>query len=246
MIKVIAFDLDDTLHNATWLANKSRLGGLLKMQEKGLKFLDMGKAIDLLNQIVKRLGSNSPKHFNIFLEEVKKRNDIIENPDFSIAKYIACGVWGYHAIKVRFLKPYREVMGSIEKIKSLGYKLAIFSNGIAVKQYEKIVRMDLANLFDYIFISDEIKLNKPDFEFFEYCFKKMEVVANEVVYIGDRLDSDIKPANDLGMVSILIHRGGKYDPNIKKNKIERVTEPNYEIHSLNELVKIIKKQLKKM
>jgi putative hydrolase of the HAD superfamily len=245
MIKVIAFDLDDTLYNATWLANKSRLGGLLKMQEKGLKIIDMENAIELLNQIVKRLGSNSPLHFNTFLIELKERTDIVEDTNYSIPKYVACGVWGYHAIKVRYLKPYREVMGSLEKIKGLGYQLAIFSNGIPVKQYEKLVRMDLANLFDYIFISQEINIEKPSHDFFYYCFKEMGVSAEEVMYIGDRLDTDIKPANELGMISVLIHRGGKYDPNIKKNKIDRITEPNYEIHSLNELTKIIKKHAKK-
>ena len=39
------------------------------------------------------------------------------------------------------------------------------------------------------------------------------------------------------MYTVLIHRGGKYDPNIQE--IEKVSKPNYEIHSLTEIFKII-------
>ena len=50
MIKGIIFDLDDTLYNSSALALKSRLGGLKKMQELGLKFVNFDKAAPLNTQ----------------------------------------------------------------------------------------------------------------------------------------------------------------------------------------------------
>ena len=49
----------------------------------------------------------------------------------------------------------------------------------------------------------------------------------------------ILPSKKIGIHSVLIHRGGKYDPNVKKNQIERIIEPDYEIHSLSELNKVL-------
>ncbi len=241
MIRVVAFDLDDTLYNATWLVSKSRLGGLKKMQEKGLDFMDFDKAIDILNQIVLEFGSNYSKHFDIFLKKIKDHTDIISDNSFNIPKFVACGVWGYHAAKVRYLKPYRDVKKFFEKMENNNMKIVLMSNGLAVKQYEKILRMKIGIYMDYIFISEEIGHNKPDLEFFKIILEKINVEANEVLYIGDRLDHDIFPANQIGIHSVLIHRGGKYDPNIKENRIERTIKPEFEIHSLSELMNIIKK-----
>jgi len=241
MIRVVAFDLDDTLYNATWLVSKSRLGGLKKMQEKGLNFIDFDKAINVLNQVVVEFGSNYSKHFDIFLKKIKDYNDIVGDINFNIPKFVACGVWGYHATKVRYLKPYRDVKKFFEKTESIDMKIVLMSNGLAVKQYEKILRMKIGVYMNYIFISEEIGHNKPDLEFFKIILDKINVKADEVLYIGDRLDHDILPANKIGIHSVLIHRGGKYDPNIKENKIERTIKPEFEIHSLSELINIIKK-----
>jgi putative hydrolase of the HAD superfamily len=237
MIRLIAFDLDDTLYNATWLVNKSRLGGIQLMVEKGLKIKDIDKAVTVLNKVVKDYGSNHSKHYDIFLQLIQKRPDIVENSNFNIPKYVATGIIGYHKIKVRYLKAYRDVKSFLERMKELKFKLAIFSDGIAVKQYEKLLRMNIVNFFDYIFISDEIGFTKPDPRFFNHCINELKLLPSEIIYIGDRLDKDILPANNIGINTVLIHRGGKYDPNI--HKIEKVTQPDFEIHSLKELFKII-------
>jgi len=235
---IIVFDLDDTLYNATWLTNKSRLGGLLMMQEKGLQ-VNIEKGIQVLNQIVEEFGSNSANHFDIFLQRIKNRPDIVKNEDYSIAKYIAAGVMGYHKIKVRYLKPYKDVKENLEKLKEMGYKLAIISDGIAVKQWEKLLRLNITDNFDWVFITDEVGIKKPHPELFKYCIAKMKVPPSDTIYVGDNLDKDIEPANQIGMHTVLIHRGGKYDPNFPKNKIHSNVKPEYEIHSLSELFKII-------
>jgi putative hydrolase of the HAD superfamily len=235
---IIIFDLDDTLYNATWLTNKSRRGGLLMMQEKGLQ-LNIEKAMQVLNQIVEEFGSNSSDHYDIFLQRIKNLPDIVKNQDFSISKYIAAGIMGYHKIKVRYLKPYKDVKESLEKLKELGFKLSIISDGIAVKQYEKLLRLNITDYFDWVFITDEVGIKKPNPELFKYCIEKMNVSPSDTIYVGDNLDKDIEPCNAIGMHTVLIHRGGKYDPNFPKNKIQSTVKPEFEIHSLSEIFKII-------
>lgn len=244
MVRVIAFDLDDTLYNATLLSYKSRQGGLRKMQEQGLELIDIEKAFDVLKQVVEEFGSNNEKHYDIFLQRIKNRPDIIKDPNFSISKYVACGVIGYHAVKVRHLRAYRDVKASLQKLKDMGFNLAIISDGVAVKQFEKLIRMDIVNYFDYVFISDEIGIKKPNPDVFKYCIEKMRIPPSEIIYVGDRLDNDIQPANEVGMHSVLIHRSGKYDPNVPNNDISIPVIPEFDIHGLSELFKIIE-QLQK-
>ena len=115
MLKVIAFDLDDTLFNATLLANNARYGGIKKIKEMGLD-IDLEKSFSLLKKIVKETGSNYGKHYDLFLKELKNHPDILSNSEFNIPKYIAAGVWGYHSMKVRHLKLYNDVIKNLKKL----------------------------------------------------------------------------------------------------------------------------------
>ena len=66
----------------------------------------------------------------------------------------------------------------------------------------------------------------------------MDVLPSESVYIGDRMDHDIKPAHDAGMKTVLVHRKGKYDP-----KVSGKTYPyqaDEEISSFEDLIPLVR------
>lgn len=64
---------------------------------------------------------------------------------------------------------------------------------------------------DAIRTSDEWAVQKPDPRFFtrvtELVTELTGVPATEIAYVGDRLDNDVLPAADAGMMPILIRRG---------------------------------------
>ncbi|MHA1341951.1 MAG: TIGR02253 family HAD-type hydrolase [Promethearchaeota archaeon] len=244
MIKAVGFDLDDTLFNATWLSNKARIGGLKKMIEFGLN-IEIKQAFPLLLEVVQKYGSNYPHHFDEFLKELKE-DRIFNLGEFSIPKYVAAGVWGYHSIKEKYLKPFGDVIKTLKWLKNKKIIIAILSNGLSVKQYEKILRLGIDKYINFVFISEEIKFEKPNKEFFEYCLKKMDIDPNECMYVGDRFDKDILPTYKMQMIPVLIHRKGRYDPDInKEQKFLQIKEKSsvkyYEIYRLTEIIKIIKK-----
>jgi putative hydrolase of the HAD superfamily len=238
MIRLIGFDLDDTLFNATELANQARIGGLKKIQECGLNF-SLKAGIEGLNEIVEEFGSNYPKHYDILLGRMK--NDPVKFeitfPDFKIAKYVAAGIIGYHEVKVKNIHPFTDVIEELSQLQKIGYQVILISDGLAVKQYEKLHRLGILKFFTEIFVSEEIGLTKPNPELFNHCLTEMNVLPSESIYIGDRMDRDIKPANAVGMNTILIHRSGKYDPRV--SHISYSYEADYEITSLNEIFPII-------
>lgn len=67
---------------------------------------------------------------------------------------------------------------------------------------ELIEKFSLRWLFKVQVISSLVKLKKPDPKIFELALEKAGRSARECIMVGDRLDTDICPANALGMTTI--------------------------------------------
>lgn len=112
------------------------------------------------------------------------------------------------------------------------YELYIITNGVAATQYHRLGKSGLDRYFKDIFISEEAASQKPQPEYFEYCFKKMgrRDVENMLV-IGDSLTSDIKGGNNVGIDTLWFnpHR----QENTKRVHVE------YEADSLEKIGKML-------
>ena len=60
---------------------------------------------------------------------------------------------------------------------------------------------------DLIATSADWGVSKPDPGFFRRILDEAPARADEILYVGDRLDNDIRPAARLGLNTALIHRG---------------------------------------
>ncbi len=78
--------------------------------------------------------------------------------------------------------------------------------GIIANQSDDISELLRKSGFDRFFkvqvISSIVKLKKPDPAIFELALKRAGRQARECIMVGDRLDTDICPANTLGMTTI--------------------------------------------
>ena len=236
-IKLVGFDLDDCLFDSTMLSQRARIEGIDTMINFGLK-IDRQKALILIDEIVKEYGSNSPEHYNYFIRRLN------ELEKFSISfidqvRYITAAVMAYHAQKIKYIELYDDVISCLENIKENSIKTAIITDGIPIKQYEKILRLGIDDLIDLVVISDEIGIRKPNPKLFSYCLNKFNVKGHETIYVGDNIYKDIIPAKLNDIHSVYIHRGGKYDTNITGEQIPKEYKPDYEIYKLDELFGII-------
>ena len=236
-IKLVGFDLDDCLFDSTGLSESARIKGIESMINLGLK-VNRNDAIDLIKEIVNEYGSNFSRHYNFFIRRLNEiRNFCISSYDKY--KYIAAAVIAYHQEKIESIKLYNDVKPCLEKLKYMNIKTAIISDGIPIKQYEKILRLGIEELIDFVVISDEIGMKKPNPKIFEYCLKKFGIKGNETIYIGDRIDKDVIPANLNNIYTVYIHRGGKYDNYKSEKGISDEIVPNYEIAHLDEIFAVI-------
>lgn len=186
MIKWLFFDIDNTLFDTKKLSEMARKNAIKAMIDMGLKASE-DEAYEDLIEMIERMGSNSNRHFN---ELVEYYNNIDES------KIVAAGIVAYHNTKFEHLKPYR---GVYETLATLGknYKLGIISNGDRIKQWEKLLRLGLAKIFEIVLISGELKLEKPSPLIFQEALKKAECKPEEAIMIGDKEDD--MAANVVGM-----------------------------------------------
>lgn len=221
-IKVILFDLDDTLWDTYGFTKRARENAIKEMIKHGLN-VSFDKAMEELNKIIKEKGSNYNKHFNLLCKRFNIKNELLP-------KIVAAGVVGYHQVK-NTMHTLPNVEETLIELLKREYKLGLITYGIKIKQWEKILRLKLIYFFDYISVSSKPNKEKE----IKKALKFFKVKPNEVVFVGDNIKSDIISANKVGLITIRILTG-KYS-NIKPQSKEET--PNYEIKDIKELLNIL-------
>ena len=119
-------------------------------------------------------------------------------------------------------------------MKSKRYKLGVIANQ---KQglKNRLEKFGVLKYFDIVLASEEVGVSKPNRKIFELALSKVNCKANECFMIGDRLDNDIVPANQIGIKTIWIRQGlTKYQP-IKLGR----AYSNFVVSSLSEIKDIL-------
>lgn len=99
---------------------------------------------------------------------------------------------------------YPDVVSCLETLKNSGWFVGIAGNQpVAREQDLRAMKLPV----DLIATSGGWGIKKPDRAFFERIVGEVNCKASEIVYVGDRVDNDVLPAADAGLVPIHIVRG---------------------------------------
>jgi len=109
------------------------------------------------------------------------------------------------------------------------YQLLLLTNGSPDLQHTKLdITPEIKKDIDKIIISGDFGKGKPDESLFQYALDECGVKKEEVIMVGDNLNTDIEGATRLGMFSCWV--------NWKQQKREETqSAPTYEISRLGEL-----------
>lgn len=99
---------------------------------------------------------------------------------------------------------YPDVRTALGKLRADGLWVGIAGNQI-VRAGGILRGLDLPS--DIIATSDDWGVSKPDPGFFTCVVEAAPCDADEILYVGDRLDNDVRPAVEVGLRTALIHRG---------------------------------------
>lgn len=86
--------------------------------------------------------------------------------------------------------------------------LGLLTNGVANLQRRKLERHGLFDRFDAFLPSYEVGSHKPSSEIFEVARERLD--AEEYVYVGDSLDSDVRPAREAGFLPVHLDRTSEH------------------------------------
>lgn len=127
------------------------------------------------------------------------------------------GVWNKNKL---LAKVYPETVDALKALKDKGLKLYLISNSQSNTIEPLIEKFGMKDLFDGLFVSYNEGCLKTD-GLFEAALEKTGLEKDEVVSVGDSIETDIRGAEKAGIKAILVDRRGTRE---FPNKIALITD----------------------
>jgi putative hydrolase of the HAD superfamily len=231
-LRAVLFDIDDTLFPTTKFAGQARRRAVDAMVHAGLD-VDPQSACAELEEVVREFSSNYGHHFDKLVLRLGSRLQRGVHP----AIVIASGICAYHAAK-EHIRPYPDAVRALAALAKTDLRRGVVTNGLTVKQAEKLVRLGLERAFspDSIFISEELGVAKPHPRIFTLACESLSIEPHEALYVGDHPAKDIDPAHEAGLHTCLRRGGGRHAD-------ERAAHaPEFVVDSLDELIAVLRER----
>jgi putative hydrolase of the HAD superfamily len=137
---------------------------------------------------------------------------ILERTDF-LARALAEEWWDNAEVEL-----YPDVGETLIRLKEIGLKVGIITNGFKKDIEEILARLNLTDFFDVAVGIDAVKKPKPYKEIFLYALEKIKVQPHEALHVGDSLEKDYFGALNAGLNAILLDREDIVKENVVKIK----------------------------
>ncbi|MEH6524716.1 MAG: HAD family hydrolase [Sneathiella sp.] len=126
------------------------------------------------------------------------------DPDFRMAAALHAREEAGTAYSLQSSDFYADSISCLQQLRQSGYMIGIAGN--QPKAMERALKK-LGIPADHVTSSEAIQFEKPDTLFFKGVLAMMACAPDEVAYVGDRLDNDVFPAQQVGMKGIFLRRG---------------------------------------
>jgi HAD superfamily hydrolase (TIGR01549 family) len=99
---------------------------------------------------------------------------------------------------------YPDVRPCLAALRAMDLRVGLAGN--QTSRAERILKsLDLP--VDFIGTSDSWQVEKPSLDFFDHVVNEAGAPPARVLYLGDRIDNDVKPAQGAGLATALLRRG---------------------------------------
>ena len=99
---------------------------------------------------------------------------------------------------------YPDALPTVKRLKDEGYRVGVVGNH--PRGMPDVLR-ELEPRIDFIASSEAWGTTKPEHAFFRRVVNEVEMPPSRIAYVGDRLDNDVLPAIELGMIGVFLRRG---------------------------------------
>ncbi|MGM0837918.1 MAG: HAD family hydrolase [Bacillota bacterium] len=98
--------------------------------------------------------------------------------------------------------PFPHLISMLEELKRNNLLLGIITNGYVQFQMDNVKALGIEKYMDLILVSEWEGIKKPDPQIFQRALKKLQLLPEESIFIGDHPDNDVKAAQQVGMKGI--------------------------------------------
>lgn len=202
-ITAVIFDWDNTLFpfKKYWEQAHQEIFVKYKFNELPIKYEDFMHTYREIDKMLWQQVLNK----QITLDELRQSRIILTLKHYGISFDKKEAIKFYHKlfeILLYQITPDPVLINQVQALKTM-YQITILTNGKVDEQTQKIERFNFKNVVPY-YISEAIGFEKPDSRAFDYVIKALNVSAKETVMIGDSIENDILPAQQLGMTTIYV------------------------------------------
>ena len=220
MIKAILFDLDMTLIDFLKWKRFGSKAAVSAMVKAGLE-MDKEKAQEELYKFY-LTDIEGDKVFENFLKKHNQYSDRI----------CAAGVNAYLKEKQNHLKTYPKVKEVLKKLKER-YKIGIVTDAPRFKAFSRLDAMGIADEFDVVVGGGDVDKQKPHPLPFKKALEQLKLNPEEVLFVGDWPERDLKGAKAVGMKTCLAKYGQWAD--------DKGIKADFEINKFEEILGVVGK-----
>jgi putative hydrolase of the HAD superfamily len=225
MIKIIGFDIDDTLISKRLFSYYcfKYIAPSIALKTKKNKndiLISFMKEFDELNR-TDTIGTVL-RHYNIYSKTLLPK--LIQQYRKANAKKAV----------------YPDTIKALTTLKKQGYMLVAITDGKSTAQKQKLIQTGLQKYFDHIIVTDGSAKNKkkPAMDAFLKVFNKYHIQPNEFLYIGDNPYRDFVNLKTSGASTIRLKRA---DGQFKDITLSKKYEAHTCLFDLETIVKIVEK-----
>ena len=222
MFNAILFDLDNTLIDFMSMKRASCDAAINAVIANGVE-IDKEKARKILFSLYDEYGWEYNLVFQRFLERVEKKIDY---------KTLAAAIIAYRRAQTSFMEPYPKVIPTLLELKKKGIKLAIVTDAPQLKAWMRLTELKLQDFFDVVVAFGEVEETKPSKLPFLRALELLNEKPENVLMVGDMPHKDIDGAKAVGIKTCFAKYGCTIRPLPK-------TEADYEIESIEDILKVI-------
>ena len=228
--KAVIFDLDDTLCNYA-AARETRLRqAFMHSQDGGTQSRD---GVDLDRMIAEsiRMHPHGADHF----AELFARFDIAD------ARHATAAADWYRKNRFHGLRLFPDVEAVLSIVRDgvstedprAVRPIGIVTNGPTEVQRAKLELLEVDHLVDFVLVSEEFGVAKPEPEIFREALRLAGVKPEEAIFVGDSVEFDMAGARAAGVPTVWVNRD-------ERPWTEPGPPPTLQIRSLAELPQLLK------
>ena len=226
MIKGVIFDLDHTLFDryATFRATLDNLYNTIRDQ--------IPERVSL-EEFSEGVISSEQKYiyhsFDLIAEDVYKKGLLLEKlSGREFWGYVCEYCWTKAAVKYPFTEPM------LIKLREMGLKIGIITNGSVGTQKAKIELLGIDKLVDETIICGTLGVQKPERLPFDVMCERLGLNANELLYVGDNPINDIMAARNAGYIPVWVKTLGTWE-------FEDIERAEYEVDTVAEIPELVER-----